>query len=290
MLTKKGDSMWGRTSSDRQGLSPRNEPLLVPLQPAGTNNAIFLVPGGLAQRPDLEDAQFLPFIQLIYALGGDQPIYGLRRLGLGNILKSYRSVEHLALRYADEVLSLQPHGPHLFVGHCLGGILAYEIVRQLSIQSSKVALVLLDTTFPDRSYKHNLTTYLYANQDARARNAALVCKVKNNWNQLVNMDSGIGEKIKYIYHKLLSYSRYRMSGERKAWEDSAREQMLFLELIIGYEPRPYDGKLSLVVTDEMYEPGFEYAWERVAVDAWMQVSLNGIEIHRVPGRHDSLHA
>jgi thioesterase domain-containing protein len=279
--------MWGWTRSTGQGLTPGHDTLLVPLQPAGINNAIFLVSGGLAQRPDLEEAEFLPFIELIHALGGDQPIYGLRRLGLGSILKSYGSVERLAVRYVDEVLSLQPHGPHLFVGHCLGGIFAYEIARQLSIQSSRVALVLLDTTFPDRAYKHHITTYLHVYEKARARNAAIASKVQNNWNQLVAMDRDIVGKVTYIMQKILSFSRYWMSGERKAWEIHAQEQMLLLDLIINYEPRPYDSKLLLVVTDEMYEPGIEYAWERVAIDAWEKVSVNGLEIHRIPGRHDS---
>ena len=105
----------------------------------GMNSVIFLVPGGLVHRPDLAmpEAQFLSYIQLIHALGADQPVYGLRRLGLGDILKSYRSLEDLAARYVNAVLAFQPHGPYLFVGDCVGGIFAYEIVRQLSLQPSK---------------------------------------------------------------------------------------------------------------------------------------------------------
>ena len=70
-----------------------------------------------------------------------------------------------------------------------------------------------------------------------------------------------------------------MSGEHEAWKNSARDQLLLADLILKYEPHPFDGKLSLVVTDELYEAGFEDAWERVAV--------NGLDIHRIPGDHGS---
>ena len=115
--------MWGWTRSTAQGLFPEHDTLLVPLQRHGMNSVIFLVPGGLVHRPDLAmpEAQFLSYIQLIHALGADQPVYGLRRLGLGDILKSYRSLEDLAARYVNAVLAFQPHGPYLFVGDCVGG-------------------------------------------------------------------------------------------------------------------------------------------------------------------------
>ena len=116
--------MWRWTRSTGQGSSSGCDTLLVALQPAGTKTAIVLVPGGLPHPPHLnlvvEETQFFSYVRLIHALGGDQPVYGLRKLGLGGILNSYRSVEHLAVRYADAVLSLQPHGPHVIVGNCLG--------------------------------------------------------------------------------------------------------------------------------------------------------------------------
>jgi thioesterase domain-containing protein len=281
MRTKKGDSMWwGWTRSTGQGLFPEYDTLLVPLQSQGMNNVIFLVPGGFAHRPDLTmpEAQFLSFIQLIHALGADQAVYGLRRLGLGEVLQSYRSLEDLAARYVNAVQAFQPHGPYLFVGDCVGGIFAYEIARQLSLGPSKASLVLLDTEFPNISYKHGLTSELHTQEETRAHNA-LTSKVRKNWNQLVAMDRGFVEKLKYICHKFVSFARYRMSGEHQARETSARDELLLAGLIMNYEPHPFEGNLSLVITDELYEAGFEDAWERVAV--------NGLDIHRIPGDHGS---
>ena len=101
--------------------------------------------------------------------------------------------------------------------------------------------------------------------------------VQKNWNRLVAMDDGIVQKFAFLYNKTLSFLRYRMSGERKAWSNFAQEQMLFLDLILNYEPIPFDGKFTLVVTGEEDEAGFEESWEKVAV--------NGLEIHRIPGGH-----
>ena len=50
-------------------------------------------------------------------------------------------------------------------------------------------------------------------------------------------------------------------------------------LISNYEPRPYDGKFSILLTEHEFEAGSAQAWESVA--------MNGLVSHRIPGRHGS---
>jgi thioesterase domain-containing protein len=267
------ERMTGQLLSDGYGS------ILVPLQPAGTNNAIILLPGGFAPAPDLtvENTQFFLYIQLIHALGRDRPVYGLRRSVLGGIPRSNRTMEHLAVGYADAVLSLQPHGPHLLVGHCIGGIFAYETARQLSLKSSRITLVLINSVFPDRSCKKRLATYLHAQEESRVKDAAFSGKVRRNWNQLATMNISAIQALFYIKNKFISYIKYRFSDEFKIWQNHAREHILASDLIWNYEPRPYVGKLSLLVTEDVYYTGFKDPWEELAV--------NGLEIHRIPGNH-----
>jgi thioesterase domain-containing protein len=277
MMNTQITQCWERLTSRR--LSTGHEALLAPLQPAGKKNAIFLVPGGFEAAPDLivKDAQFFLYIQLIHALGRDRPVYGLRRIGLGGISRPYRSVEQLAVRYADTVLSLQPHGPHLLVGHCIGGIFAYEIARQLSLRSSKVSLVLLDTFFPNGSYKQLLLTKGKAKMEERVHDAALRSVVRRNLRHLFSARANMNEQILFIIKKICAFAKYRLSHEYRVWQNSHKERMMILELIADYRLRPYAGELSLLVTDDVYRSGLEKAWEELAV--------NGLEIHRIPGDH-----
>jgi surfactin synthase thioesterase subunit len=49
------------------------------------------------------------------------------------------SVEALAARILQEVRVVQPHGPYLIGGHSFGGIVAYEMARQLLAAGQQVA-------------------------------------------------------------------------------------------------------------------------------------------------------
>ena len=267
-----------------QRLSAKCGSLLVPLQPAGTKDPIFLFAGGLTPRPEylaLQDAQFFTFIKLIRDLGMDQPVYGVRRFYLESVFRSYRSLEQLAVSYADAVLSLQPHGPHLLIGHCIGGIFAYETARRLSLASSEVNLVLIDTPFPDRFYQEGLATYFDTHEESLAHDEALASKVKKNWKQLAFTRDSMYIKGLYMYNKIMSFCIRRMKqcmnhyaslGLCCIWRSR------IMNMLSDYDASHYKGRLSLVLTDELYERGVKDCWDKVAV--------NGLEFYRIPRDHE----
>ncbi|NIL78569.1 hypothetical protein RhoFasB10_04747 [Rhodococcus sp. B10] len=78
---------------------------------------------------------------LLRKLPAGTPMYGLERVE-GPISK--RAAEYVPL-----IREIQPEGPYVFVGWSLGGILAYEVARQMEEQGIEVAYVgLLDTVMP----------------------------------------------------------------------------------------------------------------------------------------------
>jgi phthiocerol/phenolphthiocerol synthesis type-I polyketide synthase D len=63
------------------------------------------------------------------------------------------TVERLAARCVEAILDLDPSGPYLLSGHCFGGIVSYEVARQLTAAGRQVAtLALFDTPMP--GYPH----------------------------------------------------------------------------------------------------------------------------------------
>jgi thioesterase domain-containing protein len=63
----------------------------------------------------------------------------------------------MAAHHVDRIRSVQPHGPYLVGGMCAGGVLAFEIARQLQAEGEPVAMVALldaaDVAAPPRAWR-----------------------------------------------------------------------------------------------------------------------------------------
>ena len=108
---------------------------LVAIQPHGALTPCFFVhPAG---------GSVLPYIALSGALGVERPFYALEGT-LGE-----RQIELMAARYIDAVRAVRPDGPFLLGGWSTGGVVAFEMARQLQGSGAQVAMVaLLDSVAP----------------------------------------------------------------------------------------------------------------------------------------------
>jgi thioesterase domain-containing protein/acyl carrier protein len=88
---------------------------------------------------------------LAQLLGGDRPFYGLQARGLYGDAEPHRTLPEAAADYIAEMRQVQPQGPYLLGGFSGGGLIAWEIARQLETAGERVALLaLLDTPLPMR--------------------------------------------------------------------------------------------------------------------------------------------
>ena len=125
---------------------------LVPIQPLGTRKPLFCVHalGG----------EVLAYYRLARELGTDQPLYGLQARSLERQTEAPQdtleqstiepsTIEEMAAEYLEAVRSLQPRGPYFLAGYSFGGILAFEMARQLTSSGEEVALLaILDQAIP----------------------------------------------------------------------------------------------------------------------------------------------
>src|SRR6202012_3180342 len=83
-------------------------------------------------------------------LGSDQPIYGFQpRWTEGH--RDYTSVEEAATEVLAELRRVPSTGRYLLAGHCVGGVIAMEMARQLVMENEEVGLLgLIDTQRPSR--------------------------------------------------------------------------------------------------------------------------------------------
>jgi len=83
-------------------------------------------------------------------VGADRPCYALQARGVEGDDPPYDDLPAMAARYLEDVRARQPNGPYLLGGWSFGGLVAYEMARQLTTVGEHVGLVaLMDTPVPD---------------------------------------------------------------------------------------------------------------------------------------------
>ena len=108
---------------------------VVPLRAVGRRSPFFLVGwvGG----------QLIGYQKLLASFPDGVPIYGLQAPGLDGRRLPLSTIETLAAHYVEEMRRVQPRGPYYLGGFCFGGVVAFEMARQLAERGEALAMVAL---------------------------------------------------------------------------------------------------------------------------------------------------
>ncbi len=115
---------------------------LVAIRHGGTRPPLFLVHaiGG----------EVLSYEPLAARLGADQPVFGLR-VQTENGVPAHTTVEEMAEHYIRAIRRVRPTGPYHLGGYSGGGLIAYEMARQIELAGERVALLaMIDCPAPGR--------------------------------------------------------------------------------------------------------------------------------------------
>jgi len=108
---------------------------LVPIQRNGSQAPLFCVhPAG---------GTVFCYLELARHLRGDVPLFGLQAQGIDGTLAPHTTIEAMAAHYIRAMKTAQPAGPYRVCGWSTGGIIAFEIARQLRDAGDEVGLVAL---------------------------------------------------------------------------------------------------------------------------------------------------
>ena len=103
---------------------------LVAIRANGQGPELFLVHGAAGN--------VLLYRELAHHLPSEISVYGFQSQGLDGRGEARGTVEEMAEHYVSELVKYRSAGPYWLGGYCMGGIVAYEMARQLRSRGSEV--------------------------------------------------------------------------------------------------------------------------------------------------------
>jgi thioesterase domain-containing protein len=242
---------------------------LVPIQLRGTRLPIFLV--------HAHGGEVIFYRDLANCLDADQPVYALKARPASGGATRYPTVEEMASFYLEEIRSVQPKGPYYLGGYCLGGIIIYELARQIVRSGEDVALAALFEATPQNHslFPTKMPRWL-------RRFFEVLYDVEMHWGSLEMLNSS--ERVAYLKARIpRAYQLFRrklfwklkrrglqVQPTEKLTLDETIEltQLSIQQSVDRYVPLPYEGRIVLFCPSRLprgAKPDRSWGWNNVPV-------------------------
>ena len=245
---------------------------MVPIRLGGKRKPIYLVHGA--------EGNVLLYRSLANYLGEDQPVYGLQAIGLDGSGDFNPDFKYVASMYIEEIRTLQPVGPYLLGGYCLGGTIALEMAQQLVRQGERVDLLAMIDIYNVHSMKWPQPLYL-----------KIYNKLLNFWYHLMNLFSiDNEEKFKFFKEKTrVEISRMKIRTKitfekfKTNWNQEKPMSYRHLEIDKAYDrafeeyfPERYPGRITLFGPKKLFA-GFDDK----LTHGYGHIAQEGVTLHTI---------
>ena len=259
---------------------------LVCIQPQGIGNALFFV------HDVSGDVDYVR--QLGPYLTAGRPVVGLespRLHGEGPLLTT---LEEIATHHIDLIVAHQPEGPYALAGYSLGGIIAFEMARQLRRSGQQVALLAL------------LDSYPVTPEQSSLERVPLRYVLRNYWNFWRAMPKRPVALMAVVREKVPSLVRYLTNRVRRFVKPAslALEEQIGPEMAAFYAVNPLVEAHIDAYNRYVFRPSdvravfFRASSETVYGNltkhlknfdfGWSRYALGGVEVHELPGTHATM--
>ena len=221
---------------------------------------------------------------IVKYLASDLPVYGLSIQLLDQQSHVENRIEDWARFYNLQVKQIQPSGPYMFVGFSNGGLIAFEMAKQMRDSGEDVRLVaILDTMLPKTFNK-----------------TGVVRKVKEQYKKWQRQGTyyfirqGV-QRFYYVWREKITHwyfrkilRNYEVKGRSGEMTIDLKEYVTWSEnheASIRYNPEPYAGKVILFKSDQTLQEVDNIKDPQLG---WGEVALGGVEIINCPGDHVSM--
>ena len=247
---------------------------LVPIKTTGSKTPLFFIHGG--------HLNVLVFKMLAQYLDKDQPVYALQAKGLLGGKESIESIEEIASYYIKEIKKVNPSGPYALAGYSLGGLLAYEMAKQLIAMKMEVKmLALLDTYAELRFFQKNKLRKNLANMRYFFKK-----QYANYSNPLNALKKVIDKTHEYAQPYAILFSKLKKTESNQIpIEDELLEKLITLynSAIDKYHLTALDIKIDVLRAEDQTF----YMHDNIFL-GWEPLALKGVAVHEVSGQHGNI--
>ncbi|HVR07717.1 MAG TPA: amino acid adenylation domain-containing protein [Thermoanaerobaculia bacterium] len=239
------------------------------------------------------------YAELARALGPEQPLYALQ-LPDPETLGAEPTIEELAAHYLAALAAVTPAGPYALGGWSLGGVIAYEMARQVRAAGGEVDLVALIDPSPVA-----LSQGAAAAREAARTDPAGEARLRRQFAGDLLALAGLGNEgaaaareafgeldLERPFPELAATAQKvgLLPPELKP-EDSERLFEAYRttgRALDRYRPAGYPGRLTLLLAGRGLAATANRRRQADAVQDWASLAAGGAEIEALPGDHYSI--
>jgi thioesterase domain-containing protein len=208
-------------------------------------------------------------------LGRERPFYGIQAQGVDGTQAPHTSVDDMVAHYIAAMRSVQPHGPYLLGGWSLGGNLAFETARQLSLQEEPIGLLALfdaGALHADRGPTEEDFLPMIMALFPHEANLPL--------EELRKLDPQ--EQLQFFLQRAVQAEVVADNADFRAGRHVFEVFKTSMEAIFAYRQKPFAGKVTLFTAEHREDWFGSRADPQLGWGKWAQ---GGVEVHLVPAGH-----
>jgi amino acid adenylation domain-containing protein len=244
---------------------------LVPMKPNGTKTPLFIVHGA--------GLNVLNFAHVIKHFDKDQPIYGLQGMGINGFENWFESIESMAACYIDSIKKINSKGPYALAGFSFGGVVAFEMARQLKEEGKNVSIIALLDTYVDSSY--------YFDSYSRKKMARYYDRSRKWFEYLKKMTTSwasvkvhVNSKKDYVLKKYFGVHESMTYQELAALIQFTEANRNVQKLVDRYHLRPQNLEVELFRAKDDANHKLDPTHL-----GWKKAAIEGVNIHNISGNH-----
>ena len=258
---------------------PTGGDCLVPMRPGGSEDA---VPLFLIHEVSGTVMAYVPMVSL---LAGDFPVYGLHAMNFDLEGKEFLSVKNMASSYIEAIRKVQPSGPYRLFGWSAGGLIAYEIGRQLIEIGEDIDFIIMIDTYVHCSFGLKSSDVDFKGSAVRFIDRIMSID-RSDFKRMMNM--GSVEEVIDEYYKI-------NGGDAVSRDDLIRRvnvEHRITKSVFDYRPKAIDGDvyffLAPEVTQDMLDVSGLNRKQAEYVRGWEFMKEQGPTVISIGGNHDSI--
>lgn len=242
---------------------------IVPLKSSGSKVPLFMVHGG--------GLDVLYFANVSKHLDDEQPFYGIQGVGSKGFDEWYESIDDMAAHYIKAIAKINPDGPYALAGYCVGGIVAFEMTRQLQEQGKEVILTVALDSYADSSYyfkshkQKKLIRYLHRTQ----RRLLFLIEMFTSWNAFRKR---FNAKKEYLLSKHFEDNNNKISKlDALALERFTVATAMMRRILDEYQLKPQNLKVDVFRSKD----NTSHLLAPIHL-GWRKAARKGVLVHEIP--------